>query len=666
MVVDSSKLLARDIGISKGAHITAPQVKMLKVTRAKLGDVANNLKDNLVLTKVRNAAANKRRQEALRKKRETELENKTKKKGSKGGGIKVPGAGMLDGFLNGLITVLWGVVVVKMLTLWKSPAVQNFIKIIGNVGKVILKVADWLWTGFTTLIDWGYNLYDKGMGWVKNNLSEEAVGKIQTFMSNFKDLINGFLVWKLIGEKIFKAIVKNVTWVFRRIKDVFKLAKNALKQGARLLNWMTGGRAGNLLKNIAGKGKGLLTKAGVGARRLIGRGGRQFLKGGSSLMKKGIGGLAKRGALKVFGKTFVKTASKMFGRVPIIGPVIVGIASLLSGEPIGQALFKTFGAAIGGMLGTFIPVPILGTLLGEAVGVFAGDLLYHLIIKRDPKAAMKLFGDTMKGIFNAGKAVVDWIFGGGLFNLLKQGGSMLMKFGRWIFFTAIPWAAKKIGGIGKIIGEWMGTGMTRWVDTFPSFEVPNWGIQDLVKDILSMIWPKWVTDINILGWKPFGNLEGEPVFSWFEGEFPGWFENLPRMPQVLGFLWQNIPLLKNLVDDNGEVKRIPKIWNIFNPAFMLGHTKNAFFPGLGSESSSSSNGGSSSVAPSSSNSDAEDVSESASYEEGGEGTETIIPIPLPEVKKSSITSTSKDGSSSLPSGTKSNSGDPLLVLYMGK
>ena len=76
MAVDSSKLLERDIGISKGAHITAPQVKMLKITKAKLGDVANNLKDNLVLTKVRNAAENKRRQEALRKKREAELENK--------------------------------------------------------------------------------------------------------------------------------------------------------------------------------------------------------------------------------------------------------------------------------------------------------------------------------------------------------------------------------------------------------------------------------------------------------------------------------------------------------------------------------------------------------------------------------------------------------------
>jgi len=663
MAVDSSKLLERDIGISKGAHITAPQVKMLKVTRAKLGDVANNLKDNLVLTKVRNAAANKRRQEALRKKREAELENKKKKKGSKGGGIKVPGAGMLDGFLNGLITVLWGVVVVKMLTLWKSPAVQNFIKIIGNVGKVILKVADWLWTGFTTLIDWGYNLYDKGMGWVKNNLSEEAVGKIQTFMSNFKDLINGFLVWKLIGEKIFKAIVKNVTWVFRRIKDVFKIAKNALKQGARLLNWMTGGRAGNLLKNIAGKGKGLLTKVGVGARRFIGRGGRQFLKGGSSLMKKGIGGLAKRGALKLFGKTFVKTASKMFGRVPIIGPVIVGIASLLSGEPIGQALFKTFGAAIGGMLGTFIPVPILGTLLGEAVGVFAGDLLYHLIIKRDPKAAMKLFGDTMKGIFNAGKAVVDWIFGGGLFNLLKKGGGLLMQFGKWLVSTALPWVVDKLGSAGKFLQDWLGRGLQNFTDNFPTFDVPNVGIQDLLLPVLDFFpWYKALIDVNIPDKIDLPLGASVPVPFMPEGGFSlrGMFESLPRLPEILGLVTQFIPGLSSYTKD-GKLERLPQVWQLANPLYMYPAMFKALFKsgGEGKDKSAAK------ISPSKESSAASDVSTSASYEEGGEGTETIIPIPIPEVSKPSATGNNKT-KGALPSSSSSDDSNPLLVLYMGK
>ena len=43
MAVDGSKLLDRDIGISKGAHITASQVKGLKIVNVKLKDVSGNL-----------------------------------------------------------------------------------------------------------------------------------------------------------------------------------------------------------------------------------------------------------------------------------------------------------------------------------------------------------------------------------------------------------------------------------------------------------------------------------------------------------------------------------------------------------------------------------------------------------------------------------------------
>ena len=228
-------------------------------------------------------------------------------------------------------------------------------------------------------------------------------------MGSIKNLIAGFLVWKIIGQKIFKAIVGN-------IKNAFNIIKGIFAKAGKILNFLTGGRAGNLAKNILGKGKNLVggigRRLGVGAKKLIGSGGRKLLRGagktGSSIMKKGVGKAAQRAVIKMFGKT----AGKIFGKIPIIGPVIVGIVSLLSGEPIGQAIFKTFGAAIGGLLGTFIPIPVVGTLLGEAVGVFVGDLLYHLIVKKDPKAAFKMLKDTVMGIFKGGKAVFDWVTGG--------------------------------------------------------------------------------------------------------------------------------------------------------------------------------------------------------------------------------------------------------------
>ena len=71
--------------------------------------------------------------------------------------------------------------------------------------------------------------------------------------------------------------------------------------------------------------------------------------------------------LSAFG---VKTVKGVFGRIPILGPIVVAVASLLAGEPIGQALFKGVGAALGGLLGSFIPIPVLGTLLGETLGTF--------------------------------------------------------------------------------------------------------------------------------------------------------------------------------------------------------------------------------------------------------------------------------------------------------
>ena len=69
----------------------------------------------------------------------------------------------------------------------------------------------------------------------------------------------------------------------------------------------------------------------------------------------------------------MKGIAKGFSRIPIVGPLIVAVSSLLAGEPLGQAAFKGVGAAIGGLLGSFIPIPVIGTLLGKL-------LVYLLVI----------------------------------------------------------------------------------------------------------------------------------------------------------------------------------------------------------------------------------------------------------------------------------------------
>ena len=327
----------------------------------------------------------KAREAAQQAAAEGDLEKK-KPKGIKvkGPKIKMPGKGFLGSIMDFFANILFGWVMVRLVE-W-GPKLKGLIMFLGKAADFLINFGGFILNVLTTFIHWGYKLVDMGRSLVKGVFGEEGAKKFDTFMTNIKDLIQGFLLWKIIGEKIFKAIVQN-------IKNTFNVIKGIFEKAGKFLNWLTRGKAGNLAKNVLGKGKNLLGRLG----KFGGKAGKGILtKVGAK-----VGGLA----AKIFGpaakvvapaiKGAMTTVKGFFGKIPIIGPIIVGLVSLLSGEPLGQALFKTFGAAIGGMLGTFIPIPFIGTLIGEALGVFVGDLLYHLIVKRDPKAAFKMLKDTI-------------------------------------------------------------------------------------------------------------------------------------------------------------------------------------------------------------------------------------------------------------------------------
>jgi len=369
--------------------------------------VESLLGNSVALQKKQIDDARKAREAAQAGQAEKDLEKKKPKVATKGPKLNLPGKGLISSIMDFITNIVFGWVAVRLVKF--APQLAKILPFLGKIADFMVDGALLVITGLTTLIHWGYKLVEMGRGLVKGVFGEEGAKKFDTFMGSIKNLIAGFLVWKIIGQKIFKAIVGN-------IKNAFNIIKGIFAKAGKILNFLTGGRAGNLAKNILGKGANLAKNVGgkllnIG-KNLIGKGGQKALggvaKGAKSIMKKGVGKAAQRAVIKMFGKT----AGKIFGKIPIIGPVIVGIVSLLSGEPIGQAIFKTFGAAIGGLLGTFIPIPVVGTLLGEAVGVFVGDLLYHLIVKRDPKAAFKMLKDTVMGIFKGGKAIFNWVTGG--------------------------------------------------------------------------------------------------------------------------------------------------------------------------------------------------------------------------------------------------------------
>ena len=353
--------------------------------------IAEAMKGGLVL---KEKAKRKERIAAEKDKRaaqESDIEKPDEKK-KEGGGmpkIKVPGVGLLSGIFGFITKFIYGVVIMKLIEI--APKLKGLLGLLKGAGSGVFKFltdsVGFILNLLATAVDFGYKLVDGAEKIVGKIFGEEGAEKFRTFIKNFTTLINSFLIFKILKAKVFDAIVRN-------IKNAFKFAKNIIKTAGKI--------AAKLFPNLA-KGAGKIFQAGKG------------------LVSKG---LAKVGgfAAKIFGKAagVISPAfkgakpflSKFFGKIPIVGPLVITIVSLLSGEPATQAIFKGLGAALGGALGTFIPIPILGTLIGETIGVFVGDLFYSLLFGGGISEVGQKLKDTFMTLFKGGKAVVDWVGGG--------------------------------------------------------------------------------------------------------------------------------------------------------------------------------------------------------------------------------------------------------------
>ena len=171
-------------------------------------------------------------------------------------------------------------------------------------------------------------------------------------------------------------------------------------------------------------------------KRIVSRPGADSLSARSAskgnVLKGGLRKAPGRLATKILGKAGIKLVKKTFGRIPIMGGLIVAVASLLGGEPIGQALFKGVGSALGGALGTLIPIPIIGTTIGMLVGEFVGDLLYSLILGKGPEEA----GRKLKAAFDNALMV-----GGLIGEYFKESFGRLFKNFPTIDVSDVGWGA---------------------------------------------------------------------------------------------------------------------------------------------------------------------------------------------------------------------------------
>ena len=368
-------------------------VKIVQDISIAVSAIAESMKGGLVL---KEKAQRKERLAAEKEKRaakEAELEkpDESKEPDDGGGKVKIPGVGLLSGIFGFLTKFIFGIAIMKLIDLADSPIVKGIIGAIKFAGNLITKflfpIAGGFLDGLATFVDLAYTITDGAEKIVKNIFGEEGAEKFRTFMENFKTLINSFAIFQIIKGKFGKAIARN-------IKNAFKLVKNFIKNSAKLVTRIFP-QVGKLGSKLLTAGKGLLSK---GVSKVGGFAAKIFGKAS------GVIAPAFKGA-----KPFL---SKFFGKIPIVGPLVITIVSLLSGEPASQAIFKGLGAALGGALGTFIPIPILGTLIGETIGVFVGDLLYELLMGKGIEGVGQKLKDTFTTLFKGGKMVADWVGGG--------------------------------------------------------------------------------------------------------------------------------------------------------------------------------------------------------------------------------------------------------------
>ncbi len=199
---------------------------------------------------------------------------------------------------------------------------------------------------------------------------------------------------KFIGNLIFKAasLVKNL--FTKAGKAIFNLIKEPLKK-------LLGPGATNLLKGI-GQGVGSIFKKGAKgaltrtAAAVGGKGVAKAVSGTANAISKTAPAIFKR----------LKTFSKVFKRVPIIGALIgIGI-DLAMGEPLDRAIVgaagASLGAALGGLIGQgVIPIPVFGAAVGGFVGSAVGDW------------AAKSFYEYLKGKTSEAEAEAKSMQGGG-------------------------------------------------------------------------------------------------------------------------------------------------------------------------------------------------------------------------------------------------------------
>jgi len=403
----------------------------LVVIKERCIEINTLLKGSLALDKIRADRQRKKVEQQKRAGQEDNLESKKKGKEEKGSGLSMPKIGFLDRMKNFIKNILLGFILVRLIEF--APILQKIIPVIAGITEFISDVFLGIIDGLGTFLDWGFSAWESSEEKLKEWGGEDAAKDLNKLGDTLGDLFNAIAIVGMVAARVSPQGTKNLLKreVGRKPKTLPKTPLKPTGPGgrpgmnptgprgaSRAIQLKHGPEARAIYDNARANGKSIgQAKAAVNralrSGKIVSKPQTGTLRGNigtpkGAVMKKGLKGSAKRLGIKLFGKAGLKTVKGVFGRIPILGPIVVAVASLLAGEPIGQALFKGVGAALGGLLGSFIPIPVLGTLLGETVGTFVGDLLYSLILGGGPDEALQKLKDAIKTAMDVGGLVVNF------------------------------------------------------------------------------------------------------------------------------------------------------------------------------------------------------------------------------------------------------------------
>ena len=342
-----------------------------------------------------------------KKKKESKLEKGAMDMvGNIGKGIKSTAQGPLDMVIKFLTNIVLGSLAVFLINNGKK--IQKFFQGIGENLELFSKLLRFSIFGF------------KGAMVLANKGLELAARGISRVLSPIKK------AFELIGSKIsgaFASLANKFLQVIQKIPGVSQVANLARTAGQGL--------------QVARQG---LSTARAGMTQA-------FNAATGNVFRRGLERAPSRLITKLFGpKTakMVANSTKMFKslnlaakgiKIPVLGPIIVAVTSILSGDPLGKTLFRTLGTVMGGLIGSGIgtaiggpPGTAIGMLLGEILGEFIGTFIYEVFNgdasgKKGVGLIVKKIGQILSAPGKIAKHLIGFAFSilGNIANFFKDG-----------------------------------------------------------------------------------------------------------------------------------------------------------------------------------------------------------------------------------------------------